>query len=334
MIAAGRTLGIFYVESPATRQLLQKMRAGDYERLVIASSIIRPAANRWIREFVKRLHGAPYRPLTPRLEKTLEETCGIMVYQEDVSRVVIDAAGFSAGEADQLRKILSKKDRALRLPDFRERFFRGGAERGVPRQDLELVWEMILSFEGYSFCKAHSASYALVSYKLAHLKRCYPLEFFTAVINNGGGFYSRQTYLNEVRRLGFPILAPDVNCERAGLHRRGRAGAARGPEPAARPAPGVPPAPPGGQGAPGPLRRFPGPARPPGPGAPRGPSAGALRQPGRPGRRPDPPRAALAVLPPGRPPGTPGVAGASLPARGCRWRCRWLRRASATTRRW
>ncbi len=211
LIAAGRTLGIFYVESPATRQLLQKMRTGDYERLVIASSIIRPAANRWIREFVKRLHGAPYRPLTPRLEKTLEETYGIMVYQEDVSRVVIDAAGFSAGEADQLRKILSKKDRELRLPDFRERFFRGGAGRGVPRHDLEEVWEMILSFEGYSFCKAHSASYALVSFKLAHLKRFYPLEFFTSVINNGGGFYSRQTYLNEVRRLGFPLLPPEVN---------------------------------------------------------------------------------------------------------------------------
>jgi len=211
LIAAGRTLGVFYVESPATRQLLQKMRAGDYERLVIASSIIRPAANRWIREFVKRLHGAPYEPLTPQLEKTLEETYGIMVYQEDVSRVVIDAAGFGPGEADQLRKVLSKKDRARSLPDFRERFFRGGAARGVPQEALVRVWDMILSFEGYSFCKAHSASYALVSYKLAYLKRYYPLEFFTAVINNGGGFYSRQTYVNEVRRLGFPVLAPDVN---------------------------------------------------------------------------------------------------------------------------
>jgi DNA polymerase III alpha subunit len=229
LIASGRTLGIFYVESPATRQLLQKMRAGDYERLVIASSIIRPAANRWIREFVKRLHGAPYRPLTPRLERTLEETCGIMVYQEDVSRVVIDAAGFSAGEADQLRKILSKKDRELRLPDFRERFFRGGSERGVPARDLQLVWEMILSFEGYSFCKAHSASYALVSYKLAHLKRYYPLEFFTAVINNGGGFYSRQTYVNEVRRLGFPILPPEANASALDytVERTAQAGALR-----------------------------------------------------------------------------------------------------------
>jgi DNA polymerase III alpha subunit len=211
LIAAGRTLGIFYVESPATRQLLQKMRAGDYERLVIASSIIRPAANRWIQEFVKRLHGAPYRPLTPRLQQTLAETCGIMVYQEDVCRVVIDAAGFSPGEADQLRKVLSKKDRELRLPDFRERFFRRGAERGVPLDSLERIWDMILSFEGYSFCKAHSASYALVSFKLAHLKRLYPLEFFASVINNGGGFYSRQAYLNEVRRLGFPILPPEVN---------------------------------------------------------------------------------------------------------------------------
>jgi error-prone DNA polymerase len=211
LIAAGRTLGIFYVESPATRQLLQKMRAGDYERLVIASSIIRPAANRWIQEFVKRLHGAPYVPLTPRLEQTLAETYGIMVYQEDISRVVIDAAGFSPGEADQLRKVLSKKDRELRLPDFRERFFRRGAARGVPGESLERIWDMILSFEGYSFCKAHSASYALVSYKLAYLKRLYPLEFFASVINNGGGFYSRQTYLNEVRRLGFPILPPEVN---------------------------------------------------------------------------------------------------------------------------
>jgi error-prone DNA polymerase len=211
LIAAGRTLGIFYVESPATRQLLQKMRAGDYERLVIASSIIRPAANRWIQEFVKRLHGAPYTPLTPRLEETLAETYGIMVYQEDVSRVVIDAAGFSPGEADQLRKVLSKKDRQLALPDFRERFFRRGAERGVPGESLQRIWEMILSFAGYSFCKAHSASYALVSFKLAHLKRLYPLEFFASVINNGGGFYSRQTYLNEVRRLGFPILPPEVN---------------------------------------------------------------------------------------------------------------------------
>ena len=214
LIASGRTVGVFYVESPATRQLLQKMQRGDYENLVIASSIIRPAANSYIQTWVKRLHGAPYRPLHPLIEQTLAETFGVMVYQEDVSRVAIDLAGFPIEEADRLRKILSKKDRDLRLPDMRERFFGGARSRGVPEPAIVKAWDMILSFDGYSFCKAHSASYAQVSYRSAWLKRFYPLEFMAAVINNGGGFYGRQTYVDECRRMGFSILAPDVNASR------------------------------------------------------------------------------------------------------------------------
>jgi error-prone DNA polymerase len=214
LIGAGRTLGVFYVESPATRQLLGKMRHGDYENLVIASSIIRPAANKYIQTFVKRLRGAPYRPLHPLIEQTLAETFGVMVYQEDVSRVAIDLAGFPIEEADRLRKILSKKDRDLKLPDMRERFFAGARARSVPEETVVKVWDMILSFDGYSFCKAHSASYAQVSYRVAYLKRFYPLEFMASVINNGGGFYGRQTYVDECRRMGFPILAPDVNASR------------------------------------------------------------------------------------------------------------------------
>ena len=211
LIASGKTLGVFYVESPATRQLLTKMRAGDYENLVIASSIIRPAANPYIRTFVKRLHGAPYQPLHPLIADTLAETYGVMVYQEDVSRVAIDLAGFPIEDADRLRKILSKKDRELKLPDFRERFFRGARARGVGEGTIEKVWDMILSFDGYSFCKPHSASYAQVSYRVAYMKRFHPLEFIASVINNGGGFYGRQTYVDECRRMGFPILPPDVN---------------------------------------------------------------------------------------------------------------------------
>ena len=214
LIAQGRTLGVFYVESPATRQLLTKMQRGDYENLVIASSIIRPAANQYIRTFVKRLHGAPYQPLHPLIEQTLAETFGVMVYQEDVSRVAIDMAGFPIEEADRLRKILSKKDRDLKLADMRERFFRGASARGVGDKTIAKVWDMILSFDGYSFCKAHSASYAQVSYRVAFLKRFYPLEFIAAVINNGGGFYGRQTYVDECRRMGFAVLPPDVNASR------------------------------------------------------------------------------------------------------------------------
>ena len=137
-----------------------------------------------------------------------------MVYQEDVSRVAIDLAGFPIEEADLLRKILSKKDRHLKLPDMRERFFRGARARGVSEEIVVKVWDMILSFDGYSFCKAHSASYAQVSYRVAYLKRFYPLEFMASVINNGGGFYGRQTYVDECRRLGFAVLPPDVNKSR------------------------------------------------------------------------------------------------------------------------
>jgi error-prone DNA polymerase len=223
MIEEGKTVGIFYIESPATRQLLIKMRNGDFEHLITASSIIRPAANAYIREYVDRLHGKNYRRLHPRFEETLKETYGIMVYQEDVSRVAIAVSGFSPTEADRLRKVLSKKRGRIRLPDFRERFFQGGEGRGVPGKDLEEIWEAILSFQGYSFCKAHSASYALVSYKLAYLKLRFPLEFMVSVINNGGGYYSCQTYLDECRRMGFELMGPDINRSQLGCVPEGNA---------------------------------------------------------------------------------------------------------------
>ncbi len=211
MIAGGETVGIFYVESPATRQLLRKMGRGDFEHLVMATSIIRPAANRSIREFIRRLHGAPFRPLS----RALDQTYGLMVYQEDVSRVAMTEAGFSPGQADRLRKILTARFGSHDLKKYRKLFFSKGARRGTPAAALEQLWDMICSFQGYSFCKAHSASYALVSFKLAYLKRHFPLQFFLSVINNGGGYYSRQTYLNECRRSGLTILPPDVNTSEA-----------------------------------------------------------------------------------------------------------------------
>jgi len=211
LISRGDTLGVFYVESPATRQLLQKMGRGDYEHLVIASSIIRPAANRYINEFVRRLRGGEYSRLPEPAGGVLKETYGIMVYQEDVSRIAMAVAGFDPAEADALRKVLSKKDRELRLPSFRDRFFHGARRRGFGEGIIRELWDSILSFEGYSFCKPHSASYALLSYRLAWVKRFYPLEFFASVINNGGGFYTRQVYLNALRRMGYSLYGPDVN---------------------------------------------------------------------------------------------------------------------------
>lgn len=211
LIEKGDTLGVFYVESPATRQLLRKMGVGDYPHLVVASSIIRPAANRSIEEYVRRLRGGAWEPIHPDVEKVLAETLGIMVYQEDVSRIALEVCGFSPEDADTLRKVLTRKDRHVRLGVYKDRFFQGGRTRGLTDKALDSLWEQVLSFDGYSFCKAHSASYALVSYRLAWIKRYFPLEFFACVINNGGGFYTRQVYLNALRRMGFPIFGPDVN---------------------------------------------------------------------------------------------------------------------------
>ncbi len=210
-LAQGNTMGCFYIESPAMRLLQQKAAMGDFEHLVIHSSIIRPAANDCIQEYLRRLHGGPWSPIHPLLDDVLEDTFGIMVYQEDVSKAAKALAGFSDAEADGLRKIMSKKDRRQKLEDYRERFVAGARANDVAMEKIESVWEMMMSFSGYSFCKPHSASYARVSFQAAYLKIHFPAEFMAAVISNQGGFYSTFAYVSEARRLGVAISPPDVH---------------------------------------------------------------------------------------------------------------------------
>jgi error-prone DNA polymerase len=221
LIRRGDTMGCFYVESPATRLLLRKLWAGMppvrraqsdvFEYLVIVSSIIRPAANVFADEFVRRAHGQRYRSLHPLLDEVLAETLGIMVYQEDVMKVAVALGGFSVEDGDQLRKVLSKKHKARQLRDYKRQFYEGGSARGVQRPVIDTIWAMIMSFAGYSFCKPHSASYAQVSFKSAYLRAHYPAEFIAAVVSNQGGYYSAFAYLSEGRRMGLTILPPDIN---------------------------------------------------------------------------------------------------------------------------
>ena len=211
LLARGDSVGVFYVESPAMRQLQKKTRRGDFEHLVIHSSIIRPAANDYINAYVDRLNGAPYTPLHPKLAELLRETYGIMVYQEDVSRAAMALAGFEPAAADELRKVLCKKRAGKQLEDYRQAFFRGCEEGGVEPETVAALWRMIESFKGYSFCKPHSASYALLSFKSAYLRAHYPAEFMAAVLSNGGGYYSSFAYISECRRMGLKVLPPDLN---------------------------------------------------------------------------------------------------------------------------
>ena len=129
-------MGCFYIESPATRLLQQKAARGDYEHMVIHSSIIRPAANDYIQEYLRRLHGGAWQPIHPLLEGILDETYGIMVYQEQVSQAAVAMAGFTHAQGDGLRKVMSKKDKQRALADYHERFVLRGAGAGSgPRQD-------------------------------------------------------------------------------------------------------------------------------------------------------------------------------------------------------
>lgn len=141
----------------------------------------------------------------------LDETHGIMTYQEDVTKVAMALADFSVEDADQLRKIISKKHKQRQLQDYYHQFCRGTAKNQASPEIIDRIWKMIMSFAGYSFCKPHSASYAQVSFKSAYLRTHYPAEFIAAVISNQGGFYSTFAYVSEARRMGLAILLPDIN---------------------------------------------------------------------------------------------------------------------------
>ena len=215
MLAKGKTLGCFYIESPAMRGLLRRLKCDSYETLVAASSIIRPgvAQSGMMREYVER-HRDPSRiKYFHRIfEEQLKDTYGVMVYQEDVIKIAHHFAKMGLDEADVLRRGMSGKSRSKKeIERIKNLYFENCKKLGYPDELTNEVYRQIASFAGYSFCKSHSASYAVESYQSLFLKSYYPLEFITGVINNNGGFYRPEVYINEARMLGATIEAPDIN---------------------------------------------------------------------------------------------------------------------------
>jgi DNA-directed DNA polymerase III PolC len=211
----GETNGCFYIESPAMRGLLKKLECNEYLTLVAASSIIRPgvAKSGMMREYINRFHNPDkFQYIHPVMKEQLEETYGVMVYQEDVLKVCHHFAGLDLADADVLRRAMSGKFRSRKEFDrIVEKFFQNCRKKGYPEEITKEVWRQIESFAGYSFSKAHSASYAVESFQSLYLKAHYPMEFMVAVINNFGGFYRTWVYFNEARRSGATIHLPCVN---------------------------------------------------------------------------------------------------------------------------
>lgn len=221
-----QTIGCFYVESPAMRGLLKKLRCDNYRTLVAASSIIRPGVARsgMMKEYIYRFHNpGKFKYLHPVMEEQLKETFGVMVYQEDVLKICHHFAGLDLADSDVLRRAMSGKYRSKKeLQRIINKFFENCRRFGYPEETTREVWRQIESFAGYSFSKAHSASYAVESYQSLYLKAYFPLEFMVGVINNFGGFYPGWVYFNEARNWGAHIHLPCVNNSRYKTSIRGK----------------------------------------------------------------------------------------------------------------
>lgn len=215
MVRTGDTIGCFYVESPAMRQLMRKLEVQDYLGLVAASSVIRPgvASSGMMRQYILRYRYEEERKKAhPELLKIMPDTYGVMVYQEDVIKVAHLYAGLSLGEADVMRRGMSGKFRSrVEFQQVKQKFFSNCKQMGHPLEDVTEIWRQIESFAGYSFAKGHSASYAVESYQSLYLRAYHPIEFITGVLNNFGGFYTTEFYLHEAKMLGATIELPCVN---------------------------------------------------------------------------------------------------------------------------
>ena len=214
LLRNGKATGCFYVESPAMRMLLTKLRVDTYLGLVAASSIIRPGVSNsgMMREYILRFTDPSKRKdAHPVMLEIMPDTFGVMVYQEDVIKVAHYFAGLTLGEADVLRRGMSGKFRSRdEFKRVENQYFKNCKERGYTDELAREIWRQIESFAGYAFAKGHSASYAVESYQSLYLKAHYPLEYMVATINNFGGFYRTEFYVHEARKNGGTIEPPCV----------------------------------------------------------------------------------------------------------------------------
>ncbi len=218
LLRVGNTIGCFYVESPAMRMLLAKLQADNYLCLIAASSIIRPGVSKsgMMREYIIRYRNQDLREKArkqlPELYHILEETYGVMVYQEDVIKIAHLFAGLTLAEADYLRRGMSWKFKQRNEFDkVKDNFFSNCKQKGYDDRLVLDIWTQIESFANFAFSKGHSASYAVESYQALYLKAYYPLEYIVATLNNGGGFYPKELYIHEARMHGAIIEPPCVN---------------------------------------------------------------------------------------------------------------------------
>ncbi len=214
LFSRGQTSGVFQFESGGMRDLLRRYQPTRLEDLVALNALYRPGPIQggMIDDFLRRKHGE--RPVIyelPELQEILEETYGVIVYQEQVMQIAHRLAGYRLGEADLLRRAMGKK-KPEEMAAQRERFVKGAVERGFPERKVARLFELMEQFAGYGFNKSHSAAYAYLAYITAYLKAHYPVEFMAALLTSETGNTEKVVkYINECREMGVTVLPPDIN---------------------------------------------------------------------------------------------------------------------------
>ena len=215
MLSLGDSLGVFQCESPGMRQLLRGLKIRNRKDVAIALSLIRPgpAAGGSKAEFIARhIHHKPFTYLHPKMKDIFADTCGVMLYQEDVMRIAVEIAGYTIADADRFRSEVSKRVSAARLQAHYTDFVYHRAEAaGIDRSTAEAIWEQILRFAAYSYCKAHATVYANIAWQTAWLKSAHPVAFYCSIFNNHHGMYPLRVYVWDAIRHGIRILPPHVN---------------------------------------------------------------------------------------------------------------------------
>ncbi len=212
LLRRGDTDGVFQVESPGMKRTLKRLKPTVFGDIVAVVALFRPGPMASIDNFTDRKHGvAPISYYDDRLKFILEETYGLMVYQEQVMRISMEMAGFSAAKADKLRKGMGKKDAEI-MAEMYPPFVEGALERGYDKRIIKQMWDDIAKFAEYAFNKSHAAAYGLISYQTAYLKAHYPLDFMAAVLTSYTGKTDKIVhYVVACNRAAIEVLPPDVN---------------------------------------------------------------------------------------------------------------------------
>ncbi|TAM91954.1 DNA polymerase III subunit alpha [bacterium] len=224
LLSQGRTTGVFQFESDGMRRYLMELQPSSLDDLVAMNALYRPGPMDWIPDFIAGKHGRK-KPtyLHPKLEPILAETYGVAVYQEQVMQIARELAGFTMGQADELRKVMGKKQ-VDKVPKYRKKFVAGCIANGVDETLAEKIFGFIEPFAGYGFNKSHSVCYGLIAYQTAYLKANFPQQYMAALASSVRDKTEKLVeYIEESRALGIDVLPPDVNVSQSDFSADGAA---------------------------------------------------------------------------------------------------------------